>query len=147
MGEARYWTDNYLTWIEKYFTACSLRTKWTDRYSLFTISLLAIFTFSSNFQLHALRSRELPDTSGIHLDIALYRSSIMASFSDSTYWRERLNTITNLFNDERYHECISELDFMLKYIELPPLYRIHAHALYAAALDDWYEAEARLQPR
>jgi len=36
---------------------------------------------------------------------------------------------------------------MLKYIELPPLYRIHAHALYAAALDNWYEAEVSLQPR
>ncbi|KEQ72124.1 hypothetical protein M436DRAFT_83025 [Aureobasidium namibiae CBS 147.97] len=65
----------------------------------------------------------------------------MASFFDSTYWRERLNTITNLFNDERNHECIAELDFMLNYIELPPLYRIHAHALYAAALYDWYQAE------
>jgi hypothetical protein len=30
---------------------------------------------------------------------------------------------------------------MLKHVELPPLYRIHAHALFAAALDDWYEAE------
>lgn len=48
----------------------------------------------------------------------------MASFSDSTYWRERLNTITKLFNDERYNDCIAELELMLKYVELPPLYRI-----------------------
>jgi len=70
----------------------------------------------------------------------------MAAFNDSAYWRERLNTITILFNDERYHDCIAELELMLKYFELPPLYRIHAHALYAAALDDWYEAEVGSQP-
>jgi hypothetical protein len=66
----------------------------------------------------------------------------MATFmSDTTYWRERLNTIIILFNEERYDTCIAELELLLKYFELPPLYRIHAHALFAAALDDWYEAE------
>jgi hypothetical protein len=68
---------------------------------------------------------------------------IMSSFADSNYWRERLNTITNLFNEERYHDCIAELKLLLTYHELPPLYRIHAHALFAAALDDWYEADVR----
>jgi hypothetical protein len=67
-----------------------------------------------------------------------------SSFSNPTYWRERLNTITDLFNEERYHDCIAELQLILKYHELPPLYRIHAHALFDAALDDWYEADVRL---
>jgi hypothetical protein len=33
---------------------------------------------------------------------------IMASFSDSTYWRARLNTIVNLFNDQIYHNGIAK---------------------------------------
>jgi 1,4-alpha-glucan branching enzyme len=35
---------------------------------------------------------------------------------------------------------------MLTPFSLPPLYRIHAHALFAAALDDWYEADVCSQP-
>jgi hypothetical protein len=56
-----------------------------------------------------------------------------------------MNMIVNLFNDERFHDCIAELKLILTYSELPLLYRIHARALFASALDDWYEADVRSQ--
>jgi hypothetical protein len=70
-----------------------------------------------------------------------------ASSSDPTYWRDRLNTIIKLFNEEKFHDCIAELQVLLRSRELPPLYRIHARALFAAALDDWYEADVCSQPK
>jgi hypothetical protein len=58
------------------------------------------------------------------------RDTILVSQSWSFY----SNTLNFLLS-------IAELELLLKYFELPPLYRIHAHALFAAALDDWYKAK------
>lgn len=54
---------------------------------------------------------------------------------------ERMNEARELFSDERFTECATEIISLLSIHELPRYYQIKCRILLACTQDDWHDAE------
>lgn len=55
-------------------------------------------------------------------------------------WTSDLDTAINLYNAEKYEECIAHIKTVFR-DNTPNYARVRYHSLLACCLEDWYEAE------
>ena len=52
--------------------------------------------------------------------------------------KERINAAIDMFDEDRYTDCATEMKDMMKDDDLPGFYRIKCGTILATTYDDWY---------